>query len=335
MPSTIKDVSIAAGVSIATVSHVINQTRYVTDDVKAKVYAAMEKLDYNPNSIARSLRSQQTKTIGVMVPSIRSLFYSRVTDGIEETMRENGYHIILANSHDDRDREMDALRTFKSLRIDGLMMCPSVGEHTYLKNMLPASTPVVFIDRYPLDYEGDHVVIDLSGSTYDVINLLIKKGHQKIGMITGYKGLSSTKARFEGYQAAYQDNGLPYDEELIQSGAYTSDAGYENTKKIIENTDATALFYADDPMVIGSLLYLHEKKIRIPDQISIVSCNDYEWTRISNPPLTIVKKPSYQLGIKAAELMLDKIEKRVEKDKIHKFCLSTTIVMRSSVKDLI
>ena len=335
MASTIKDVSLVAVVSTATVSHVINETRFVSDDIKTKVYAAMEKLDYHPNSIARSLRSQQSKTIGVMVPSIRSLFYSRVTDGIEETMRENGYHIILANSHDKIDREVEALRTFKSLRIDGLMMCPAVGDHSYLNKELAESTPVVFIDRFPMDYEGDYVVIDLKTSTYDVINLLIKKGHKRIGMITGYPGLSSTVDRYIGYREAYEYNGLAYDESLIRSGEYTSDAGYEATKHLLENTDVTALFYADDPMAIGSLLYCRENNIDIPGRVSIISCNDYEWTKISNPALTIVKKPSYELGVKAAEMMLDRIENKVEKDSFNNYRLPTTIVMRGSVKDLV
>jgi LacI family transcriptional regulator len=327
-----KDVADAAGVSTATVSHVINKTRFVNEDIKQKVYVAIERLDYHPNSIARSLRSRQTRIVGVIIPNIRSLFYGQMTDGIEETLRENGYQIILANSHDNIDKEQEIIRTYKSLRVDGILMCPAVGPHEYLFSAIPTSMPIAFVDRYPLDYPGDRIVIDLKKSTFSAIDFLLSKGHKRIGMITGYSGISATQERYEGYIAAYEHNGLPYDATLVRPGEYTSDAGYDSTKYLIDNANISALFFADAPMSIGSIMYLEENNIKVPDDISMISSNDYEWTKINVPPLTIVKKPSYELGVKAATLILDKIEDDQSDREYYDYRLQTTLIHRASVK---
>jgi LacI family transcriptional regulator len=332
MAITIKDVSKIAGVSTATVSHVINETRFVSEETKLKVSQAMENLNYHPSSIARSLRSQCTKTIGVLIPSIKSFFYTGVTDGIEATLMKNGYNIILSSSHEKLAFEQKALANFRSLRVDGLIMCPVAGEHSYLNNELKTFPPVVFIDRKPEGYQGDCIVIDHIQSTYDVINLLIKKGHKKIGMITGFKNISTTLDRITGYKMAYEENNLPFNKAFIKSGSFQSDAAYAETKELYEKEKVSALFFADDPMVIGALKYFKEKNINIPDQVSIISCNDYEWTSISKPALTIVKKPSSELGKTAAEILLDKIQnKHPELNNLREVRLLTSILERDSV----
>ena len=335
--STMKDVSKIAGVSTATVSHVINGSRFVSEPIKEKVLQAMKQLSYKPNSIARSLRSQKTNTVGVLIPSIKSFFYNSVVDGIEETLRNSGYHIILSNSHDNINHEKEAIENYKSLQVDGLIMCPTVGEHSYLNQELNLFSPVVFIDRKPQGYNGDCVVIDHVKSTYDVISLFIKRGHTRIGMVTGFKEITTTKDRIKGYKLAFDDNNLSFDEKLLSSGSFDSKAGYAETKALYENQNITALFFADDPMAIGALLYFKENNIIIPEKISIVSCNDYEWTKISKPALTIVKKPSYDLGKVAAEILLERIEEKSNAILNIKYCeirLQTEIIERESVKDL-
>lgn len=336
MAITIKDVSKIANVSTATVSHVINGTRFVSEETKIKVLQAMENLNYHPSSIARSLRSKCTKTIGVLIPSIKSFFYTGVTDGIEETLINNGYNIILCNSHENMEHEKKAIENFKSLRVDGLIMCPTPGDHSFLNDDLKALPHIVFIDRKPQGYQGDCVVIEHIKSTYNVINLLIRKGHRRIGMVLGYSNISTTNDRIKGYKMAFEENDLTVDEALIKTGSFESNSGYIQTKAIYENSDITALVFADDPMVIGSLRYFKEKGIKIPDQISIISSNDYEWTSIGSPPLTIMGMPSSALGRKAAEILLEKIEnnKHATNNEPCEIRLLTSIIERESVKDI-
>jgi LacI family transcriptional regulator len=330
MAVTIKDIAKAAGVSTATVSHVINGTRFVSEEIKKKVNEVLQEKNYHPNLLARSLRSQKSKTIGLLLPDISSFYFTGVAEGIEKVLRKNGYHMLLSNSHDDIEIEKEMINVFNSQLIDGLIMAPVYGNHSYLQQTLNGQYPLVFIDRKPKGYNGDCVVLENIKSTYDATCILIDKGHKRIGLVLGFPSISTTEDRIAGYRQACHERGIAVDESLIKTGDFKYDSGFSITKELIENGQATALFCASDTMAIGALSYLREKGIKIPEQVAIISSNDFKWTQITNPPLTVVSQPSQELGEKAAELLILNIKHPGNKKKPKEIRLVSTIVLRGS-----
>lgn len=329
MPS-IKDVAKIANVSTATVSHVINGTRFVSEEKTRKVREAMNELNYHPNLIARSLRSQKSKTIGLIIPDVSNFYYTSLAEGIEITLRKNGYHMILSNSHDKGEDEAEMIEVLNSLFVDGLIIIPALGDQKHLKNSLNTNYPVVFTDRKPKDVKGDCVVLENEKSTYEVINLLITKGHTRIGLVVGDYSTSTTSDRISGYKRAFKDNNLEVNELLIESGEFAFDSGYEITRNLVKNKNVTALFFANDAMAVGGITYLKEENINIPKQVALITCNDFKWTQITDPPLTVVVQPSYQLGQKAAEVLLSRINHPTKKTRYREYRIPTSVVVRAS-----
>lgn len=330
MTASIKDVAKIAGVSTATVSHVINKTRFVSDETKSKVTEAMDNLNYRPNLVARSLRNQKSKTIGLLIPDISNFYYTSVADGIEITLRKNGYHVILSNSHEKQEVEIEMIKLYNSMFLEGLMMIPALCDQSYLNDTLNGSYPVVFIDRRPKGFEGDCILLDNMKSAYEATKLFVSKGHKRIGLITGYPQLSTTSDRILGYKSALKECNMNIEESLIKMGDFSFESGYNLTGEIIKENNATALFFASDVMAIGALTFLKEKNMKIPDQVAIISCNNFKWTEVTNPSLTVVEQPSYELGKKAAEVLLSKIRHPNNKDNFKEYRIPTKIILRES-----
>jgi LacI family transcriptional regulator len=328
--ASIKDVAKIAGVSTATVSHTINNTRFVSEDVRKRVTAAMAQLGYQPNQVARSLRRQKSKTIGLMIPDISNFVYTRVAEGVEVKLRENGYHVILSNSHEKLSVETEMIKVYNSLLLDGLIMIPALGEHSYLHKALSGNYPVVFVDRRPRGFEGDCILLDNMKSTYDVTKMFISKGHRRIGLVTGDTQLSTTSERIQGYKNALRDSGLALDESLIKTGSFSHESGYELTRDAVKGCKATALFFASDMMTIGALDFLQEERLRIPEDVALISCNNFKWTEITKPSLSVVEQPSYEEGQKAAEVLLSRIANDGDEVPFQEYRITTRIILRES-----
>jgi len=330
MVASIKDVAKIAGVSTATVSHVINETRFVSESTKSQVLKAMDELNYHPNLVARSLRSQKSKTVGLLIPDISNFYYTSVADGIELTLRKNGYHVLLSNSYERVEVEMEMIKVFNSLQLDGLLMIPALGDQYYLNKALSGNYPVVFIDRRPKGIIRDQVLLDNMKSAHDITQLFIDKGHKKIGLITGYPDISTTSDRVLGYKNALKENNYPLDDSLIKMGDFSFQSGYDQAKDAIENEHATALFFAGDLMMVGAMNYINKQKIKVPEQVAIVSCNNFKWTQITDPPLSVVEQPSYEVGQKAAEILLYRMRNPNSKNKYKEYRIPTKIIIRES-----
>ena len=332
MAASMKDVANKAEVSTATVSHVINNTRYVSDEVRLRVMQAMKELNYRPNSIARSLRSQKSNTIALIVPILvedtSSFFFMSVAQGIESTLKKNGYNLILSNSNESLENEKEQIRALNSQLIDGLIIAPTAEEHSYLNEVLNGDYPVVFIDRRPRGIEGDCVLSDGYKGTYDAITSLIKKGHKRIGFISGPLGITTSDERFEGYKRAIIDNGLQMELSLIKEADATYKKGYQLAKALVSEEKVTAIFAANNVMTIGTLKYLQESELKIPEQVAVIGFDDYDWTRITTPPLSVVKQFPFDLGTKAAEILLDRINNKDSQYKEYR--LPTELVLRKS-----
>ena len=330
MKATMRDVAREAGVSTATISHVINNTRFVEKETKNKVLRVMKKLSYYPNSAAQSLRSKKTKVIGLIVPDISNFFFTNMIKGIENTLKKYGYTLILSDSDENLEIEKEQIKVFNAKSVDGLIVAPASGDHSFLKKLLNRNSPIVFVDRKPQGYcPGDCILVDNVKGAYNAVSLLIKKGHSKIGVITGLSGLTTSVERIMGYKTALVDYGIKIDQNLIKMGDGKYDSGYKLMKELLLNSNITALFVVNNLMTIGAIQLLKEKHIKVPDELAIIGFDDYKWASITSPPLSVVKQPSSRIGEKASELLIRRIKKEETGD-YKEYRLHTELVIRES-----
>lgn len=335
--TTIKEVAIAAGVSTATVSHVINKTRYVSDDVTKRVNDAMADLKYEPNLSAFALRTQKTKTIGLLIPLLVNetdcVYFSQVARGVEKVLRNKGYSTILGNTNDDLDREIEEIKFGKKRMVDGMIVTPTAHDQSFIYD-LHLKNPVVFIDRPPQGLKDySYVISDTFGGSCNAISELIKIGHERIGIIINT--MFSPDERLGGYKMALMENGIPFDPKLLRIGKNEYNEGYQLAGEIIKNNpDMTALFLATNHMAQGVMQYIRDKNIRVPDQLSVLVFDDYEWSRLHNPSLTTIRQDAYGLGVRAAEIILEKIEGSFDKSS-EEIRLPMELIQRNSWSGLI
>jgi LacI family transcriptional regulator len=333
MAVSIKDVAAKANVSTATVSHVINETRYVAEETRLKVLQAMKDLDYRPNPVARSLRSRKSNIIGLMFPAqsddTSNFFFMSIAHGIGSVLKNHGYQLIVSNSNEEIEMEREQIKMFNDQFIDGLIMAPTAQSHEYLHEELHGDYPVIFVDRKPKGYEkGDTILSDGQNGTYGAIKLLIEKGHRNIGFVTGPLGLTTSDDRFEGYKQALIEHALPISLDLIKEAVPSFENGYDVAKELIENTHVSAIFTANNIMTMGVVKCLQDYKKKIPEEIAVIGFDDYEWAKITTPPLTMIKQPSFEIGVKAAEAMIRRIED--PQAEYVEWRLQTTLMTRGS-----
>ncbi|MEZ0536469.1 LacI family DNA-binding transcriptional regulator [Caldicellulosiruptoraceae bacterium PP1] len=332
MTVTIKDVAKKANVSIATVSHVINNTKYVSEELRTKVISAMNELNYTPNSVAKRLRSKKSNIVALIVPVLvddtSSLFFMTIAQGIENTLKKHGYSVMLSNSNEELEREKELIKLFNTQMIDGLIIAPTKDDHNFMNEILDGSYPVVFIDRMPKGYLCDCVLSDNFKGSYEAVHTLIKRGHKKIGFISGSLGITTSDERIDGYKRAIINNNLELIYSLIKIGDANFENGYKFAQELVENEGATALFVANNVMTNGALKYLNDNNIKVPNEVGIIGYDDYQWTQITNPPLSIVKQYPYEMGVKAAEVLLNKINKKSRNYKEYR--LPTKLIIRGT-----
>ncbi|PYZ99129.1 LacI family transcriptional regulator [Alteribacter lacisalsi] len=328
----IKDVALKAGVSTATVSHVINETRYVAEKTREKVLDSMKALNYHPNSVARSLRSNKTKIIGLLIPvkeaDTSNFFFMSIAHGIESKLNESGYQVILSNSKEDEALEQKQLRMFASQNVDGMIIASAGRNQQMYHDILPPGCPVVFIDRKPEGYEGDCVLVDNYRGTYEAVTHLLEKGHRDVGYITGPLGITTSDDRFEGYQDALKAGGIKTSRKLVKEGVPSLENGKHLTRELLK-TPMSALFIANNIMTIGAISCLQENRISIPSKLAVIGYDDYEWTQITQPPLSVIRQPSGEIGRKAAEILLARIDQGGESGN-SEYRLQTELLIRGS-----
>ncbi|MBS3812276.1 LacI family DNA-binding transcriptional regulator, partial [Candidatus Bipolaricaulota bacterium] len=300
MASTIEDVAQLADVSITTVSAVINNTRYVSPELTDRVNKAIEKLNYHPDQLGRGLRKGQSNTVGLLVSDITNPFFPRVARGVEDCARENHYNLILCNTDEDPVEEKHYLSLLRSQRVDGIIIAPTTEGADNIEAQFSDSIPIVLIDRSVDGLNFPEIVSDNYGGAYRAVNYLIDKGHEHIGFVAGIKGIQSTDHRLRGYKDALDDNSIGYDEGLVVMGNSQLKKSYRATSKLFNNNEGvTAIFAANNLMVIGVLQYLKDHSISYPDEISIICFDDTEWGTAVTPGITSVSQKPYEIGYRA------------------------------------
>jgi LacI family transcriptional regulator len=327
--ATIYDVGKRAAVSVATVSAVINNTSYVSPELRKRVEEAIRELNYSPNLLARGLANQKTLTLGVLVPDISNFFFPELVRGVEDKAKEEGYTIILGSSDNQLDKEEVYLKVFLSKRVDGIVLVKSPGAMSpyFLQLLNKSGPPLVLLDREYSDLLADSVVADDVGGGYLATKHLLELGHRRIGIICGVPGTSTTAGRLRGYEKALQEFHLKIDSSLVVTGDYQTESGYTAGLALLER-NPTAVFISNYMMTIGFLRALEERKLSSPKDVSIVSYDDFIWNDIFSPHLTCVTQPKYNLGYKAAAILLSRIQKKHKR--LRRVVLENTLHVRAT-----
>jgi len=306
--ASIYDVARESRVSVFTVSAVVNNKSHVRKKLRERVEAAIQKLNYRPNLLARSLAKQRTHTIGMIVPDIANPFFPMVVRGAEDAAQKRGYNLLLCNSDDTQVKEENALELLLSKRVDGILLTKAASDITpsLLEMIQKMNIPIVLVMRTFPRISKDAIITDDYQGAYDAVCHLARAGRKRIALIGGPMKVSNGKARYEGFRDALKANGLAYDPKLTLEGDYRMESGYRAGHLLLSHRP-DGLYVANYLMTVGVLKAAEEMGLRCPEDFGLVSFDDYPWLGIFRPRLTTVELPKYQLGSEAAELLLERI----------------------------
>lgn len=307
--ATMDDVARQAGVSGSTVSHVLNGTRKVSDDTRAKVEAAIEELGYRQNTVARALAAGKTQTIGLSISALTNPYFGSLVHAIEKRVSEAGYMLVVGDSHDDATMERRVVESLLDRRVDGMIIAPAVGsEYFTIPQIMQSGTPLVLIDRNaPVDC--DQVTPENIESAYQLTSHLLDLGHRRIAVVTGLTGLGSTSERYAGYARALAEYDVEIDERLVLSGASKKEVAEEAVRGLFSKPDdrPTALVVMNNAMTIGALKALRDLKLAIPGDVALTSFDDFEWSDLFEPRLTAMAQDVERMGERAVDWLFKRI----------------------------
>jgi LacI family transcriptional regulator len=311
--ATIKEVAQEARVSIGTVSNVITGSVPVSRQRRERVLAAIGKLGYHPDHVARSLKLRRTKMLGMVISDITNPFFSQMVRGAEDAALERNYLILTFNTDDRVDREKHVLSVLRSRRVDGILLVVAPGGEcpSHITETLRRGTPVVCLDRVPPGVQVDSVSVDNAAAAYACVRHLLTLGHTKIGIITGSLVLQTAQQRLQGYKEALTEAGLALRPEWVREGDFHTESGYRRGRELLMGSERpTALFISNNLMAIGVLKALGELGLNCPDDIALATFDDLPLTEVFKPHLTTVAQPAYAIGYKGADLLIQRIESK-------------------------
>ena len=307
--ANIKDVALRAGVSVTTVSHVVNGTRFVSEAARERVEEAIQMLGYVPSAIARSLKNSNTRTFGMVIPNNSNPYFAEIIQGVEDRCFAAGYNVILCNSNDDPERQASYIRTLAEKRIDGLVLVASGSDALVRAAIGELKIPLVLLDREVSGLDGDLVEVDHVAGGVIATRHLLDLGHPRVACISGPPGLSPSSQRRAGWKKALADANVDRRESDLARGDFTSRGGYLAMQTLLKRRPRpTAIFICNDLMAIGALAAAREAGVCVPDELSIVGFDDIELAAYSAPPLSTVVQPKLKIGTLAAELLLERVE---------------------------
>jgi LacI family transcriptional regulator len=326
-----KDVAKRAGVSVATVSHVVNNTRYVSAETRQKVLDAIEALNYQPNAVARGLATSITRKIGLVISEISNPFFTAAARGVEDEFLSNRYNIILCDTDEEPERENDCLHLLATQQIDGLIIAPTGVRSATLLAMAESGVPIVQLDRSSPGLATPLVGVNNEEGAYQAIRYLISLGHRRIACLINLDAISTQRERLKGWERALREAQLPASHDLIVRadphfyGIRSDAAGslplvrpptrdqkmpsaFEVLQSLLKSPQSpSAFFVASNQLTLGTLYAFRACGLRCPEDISLISFDDHDWAPLFSPPLTVVCQPAYQLGQTAAQLLMKMI----------------------------
>jgi len=330
---TIREVARQAKVSVGTVSNVLAGSASVRPELRRRVEEVMRALDYHPNQIARSLKTRQTKTLGMVISDITNPFYPQIVRGAEEAALQRGYLLFILNTDENSDRERRVLATLRARKVDGLLLtvAPGAEDLSHVAQFRDSGLPIVCLDRRVPGIDLDLVRVDNSHGARMCIQHLLSRGHRRIGLLGGSPGVETAQLRLEGYQQALADAGLPQDPRLVRHGDFRLDSGYRLSKEmLLEANPPTALFASNAMMGFGALKAIHELGLRCPEDVALAVFDEVPFGDVIQPRLTVVSQPAYEMGRVGTELLIARLEGREKSpDPVH-LTLTPELLVRHS-----
>jgi LacI family transcriptional regulator len=306
---TMRDVARHAGVSIATVSHVINETRPVSNELRDRVLDSMDHLGYQPNTIARALRSKHSNTIGLIVPDGRNPFFAEVAQGIEEVSLEHEYSLILCDSGNDLGKVLIHTKNLSAKRVDGIIFTTSGDDFEDINSLIEENIAVLVIDLDASPIAADAVLFDNFKGGRLAAQHLLELGHRRIACITGPSRQSLRRDREKGYSSALSDAGIPEDKSLVREGDFQPSSGYYHALDLLNSPDPpSAIFACNDLMAMGALRAAREVGLEVPAQLSIIGFDDIYLSAFTTPTLSTIRLPKREMGRLAGQILLQRIQ---------------------------
>jgi DNA-binding LacI/PurR family transcriptional regulator len=305
---TINEVAHRAGVSTATVSRVINQSGFVSEELSIKVINAIKELNFYPNEIAKSLSTGSTNTIGLILPDISNPFFASIAKGVENFIWQKGFSLLLCDSNEDRIKQDIYINTLISKKINGLLIVPTMGIHESCKKLLLSSIHCVFVDRYPKGINVDYIGSDNISGAYHAVTYLLSKGHKNIAIFLADSNISSSRERFDGYKQALLNANLIINNSYVIWGCVDSEKSYNRFLNVIRDfPEISAIFCTTNPATIGILKAMKDLDLSYPEDISIVGFDELPLSDFLDKPITTISQDSYKLGMKSAEILVKRI----------------------------
>ncbi|MGY3766754.1 LacI family DNA-binding transcriptional regulator [Vagococcus vulneris] len=330
MKMTIKDIANIAGVSTTTVSQILNNKgQRFSEETRKNVLKIVKDNDYTPDYFAKNMVQKESKTIGMIVPDVTDLFFSKVIEGVESYLNEKDYMILLCNSKHSGVLEKKYIKKLQNRSVAGIILA-SPNAIELEKNM--NRCPYMLIDRGLNTRKHGNILVDEYGGYYDVVQYLVDLGHKKIGILTNETGYYEMTDRYQAYYDCLIANGLDYDSKYIEDGPVSIQGGYEAASRLLEREHVTALCCGNDQMAIGAYRAAFEKGLSIPDDLSIIGFDNLEITEFLNPPLTTVEQPAFDIGYIAAKNLFQSIN--FGEKNIPNVNFKTSLVIRNSTKNI-
>ncbi len=329
--ANLQDVAREAGVSVATVSRVMNDAKNVRSETRTKVQTAVQALRFQPNRVARRLRTRNglSQLIGLVVPDIQNPFFVEVIRGVEEAAYGSGNALILSSYQYDEEKEKLYLNLMRSESVDGLIIIPHGKKDRAVKQLIRSGVPTVCVDRAVESVDVDTVVVDNQRGAREATEHLLKLGNKRIGYISGPTEMLTSVERLAGYQSALWESCVECEDNLIRVGDYKYESGNRLAGELLDLPEPpSALFVANSLMTLGALEAIHRRRLTIPTDVALIGFDDMAWAISLNPPLTAVSQPGFEIGRRAAELLFQRFSDPTRQTV--RVVLETRLIVRKS-----
>lgn len=330
---TTKQIAQRAGVSVGTVSHVLNRSATVSGSLRKRVEDVVRELDYQPSQLARGLRRRSTDLLGVIIPDITNPYFPRLVRGVEDVAYKEGFRLVLCNTDNNPAKELSYFNDLRSFNPAGILVIPA--ERTRFANdTLDGNCKIIFVDRCPSWWAGDAVVADNEDGGHQVGQYIARMGHQAIAVISGPSHIDAASDRLRGFRRALTEAGIRLPAKYILEARFDVEGGFASATRLLSlNPRPTAIFAGSDTIAIGALAAARALKLSCPEDVSIVGFDDFEFSELTQPSLTTVFQPGYHIGSLACRLLLDRV--RGAEHPPEKRVLNTELRIRNSVRSLL
>ncbi len=313
-----------------TVSRVVNNSGYISQETRERVEKAIVELGYVPNALARSLRFKQTCLIALVLSDITNPFWTTVARGVEDIAGKNGFHVILCNSDENPEKEANYINVLLQRRVDGIIIAPTTNDKNRFLILKRHRLPCVLLDRRVDGFKCDTVVSNGCEGAKKLTQHLLRLGYRRIAIVSGPPTISTARERVEGYCQALQENQVPIDESLIIRDTYQQDSGYESVKQLLkQERRPEAIFAGNNFIAVGALHAIRELGLRIPEEVALVSFDDIPQGSLISPALTVISQPAYDMGVAAADSLISRLSGKY-RGKPRDIVFDTKFIVRES-----